>query len=388
MAKITKCYNWRHKLNAEGKGSIDIRISKGKERKYFPTGYLIEPKFWDGKKNEVKKSHPHFQQINQKLNQWVYQFEQKEIELITKGKSYTVQDIIASETAAEKQSFPEWCNKVIKERRSIVSDKHKSLYRLVVKEVVTLKKTENFKVRDIDLDFLYKFQNYLIGKNLNSKTVNKHLQMLSMFINEAVKTGILKPSENCFLDFKYLKEVDTERLIPTTEEIKRLETQDLSNNRILDQVRDMFVFNCYIGLRNADLFALTHENVSIENGETIIHLIENKTNKPNYRNLNVLGYGKGLKILDKYKNADPILLFPKLSDKQIRDGVVMLRTIINARLPWTFYGSRHYCLSDLASHGVPSNEVQRFANHSDLKTTEHYYHSLSLDSHLRERFKR
>lgn len=386
MAKITKCYNWRHKLNSEGKGSIDIRISKGKERKYFPTGYLIEPKFWDDKKNEVKKTHPHFQQINQKLNQWVYQFEQKEIELINRGKSYTVQDFF--ETAAEKQNFTDWCNKIINERRSIVSDKHKSLYRLVVKEVVTLKKTDNFRIRDIDLDFLYKFQKFLISKNLNSKTVNKHLQMLSMFVHEAIKTGILKPSENCFLDFKYLKEVDTERLIPSTDEVARLEKQDLSNNRILDQVRDMFVFNCYIGLRNGDLCGLKHENITIENGETIIRLIEHKTNKLACRNVSILGYGKGLKILEKYKNADPVLLFPKLSDKQIRDGVVMLRTLINARLPFTFYGSRHYCISDLASHGVPSNEVQRFANHSNLKTTEHYYHSLSLDSHLRERFKR
>ena len=68
MAKITKCYNYRNKLNAEGKAQIVIRISVGKEKKYFNTGYWIEPHFWDEKKAEVKKTYPNFQKINQRLN--------------------------------------------------------------------------------------------------------------------------------------------------------------------------------------------------------------------------------------------------------------------------------------------------------------------------------
>ncbi len=39
MSRITKCYNWRNKLNADGRAAIDIRITKGKDRKYVPTGY-------------------------------------------------------------------------------------------------------------------------------------------------------------------------------------------------------------------------------------------------------------------------------------------------------------------------------------------------------------
>jgi hypothetical protein len=85
MAKITKCYNYRNKLNAEGKAQIVIRISVGKEKKYFNTGYWIEPHFWDEKKAEVKKTYPNFQKINQRLNGKVAEFQQKEIELINTG---------------------------------------------------------------------------------------------------------------------------------------------------------------------------------------------------------------------------------------------------------------------------------------------------------------
>lgn len=385
MARITKCYNWRNKLNQDGKAPIDIRISKGKARKYVATGYLIEPRHWDANKCEVKKTHPHYATINARLNQIVYQYEQKEIELINSGKAYTLEDFFERDTA--KLTFADFCEKIITERRSGVSDKHKSLFRLVVGEVVALKKTNNFAIRDLDLDFLYRYQNTLRDRDLNNKTNNKRLQTLAMFVNEAIKSGILKPSQNCFLDFKYLKEVDTERAIPSAEDVAKLEHLDLSYNPELRQVRDMFVFNCYVGLRNADLFDLKNENVSIESGEVIIHLIEHKTKKPQCRNVSVLGYGKGVAILHIYKGVDADgYLFPRLPDKKIRDGVVMLRTIIKARQPFTFYGSRHYCLSDLASRNIPSNEVQAFANHSDLRTTEQYYHSLSLDRHLRESF--
>lgn len=67
------------------------------------------------------------------------------------------------------------------------------------------------------------------------------MQMLSMFINEAIKTGILKPSENCFLDYKNLKETDSERLIPTPEDVERLANLNLDYNKNLDLVRDLFI---------------------------------------------------------------------------------------------------------------------------------------------------
>ena len=386
MSTFTKCYNWRNKkLNSNSKAAIEIRISKCKDRKYIPTGYLIEKSYWDEKKHEVKKTHPQAAQINARLNQIIYEYEQKETELISTGKPYSLDDLCKQDTA--RQTFADFCNNVsIEQRRKNVSDKHKSLFRLVINEVLTLKKAKNFTIKDIDISFLYKYQNQLKERNLNSKTINKRLQVLAMFIHDAVSTGVMKPSENPYLDFKYLKEVDTERAIPTPEEVERLENLDLAYNPELQQVRDMFIFNCYMGLRNGDLFNLKYENLITENGDTVLHFTESKTNKPQYRNVSVMFNGKGLKILTIYKGVDSVYLFPTLSDKKIRDGVVMLSNIIKARTPFTFYGSRHYCISYLASHGVPANEVQRFANHSDLRTTQQYFHSLSLDKHIREAF--
>ena len=384
MAKITKCYNYRNKLNAEGKAQIVIRISVGKEKKYFNTGYWIEPHFWDEKKAEVKKTYPNFQKINQRLNGKVAEFQQKEIELINTGKPYSVKDFF--ETPKEKQNFVDWCETVITERRNTVSDKHKSLYRKVIGEVIALKKTENFKIKDLDLDFLYQYQIFLLKKDLDPKTINKRLQMLAMFVNEAIKTGLLKPSENCFLDYKYLKETDKERFMPSKEEVEKLESLDLSYNKELELVRDLFVFNCYVGMRNEDLFSLSYDNLSVENGETILHFVEHKTQKQNIKNVSILGYGKGMKFLEKYKGQDENLLFPRLPDTKIRKHVETLRTVINARLPFTFYGSRHFCLSDLASRGLPINDLQYFAKHSDIRTTQYYLHSQTMDTKLRQIF--
>ena len=135
------------------------------------------------------------------------------------------------------------------------------------------------------------------------------------------------------------------------------------------------------------MFDLTYDNLKIEHGEYIITLIESKTKKLNRRNVSVLGYGKGVKILEKYKGKDEKFLFQKLTDKKIRDGVVMLRTIINAKVPFTFYGSRHFCLSDLASRNIGVNDLQDFAKHSDIRTTQYYLPAQSLDKNLRNAFK-
>lgn len=384
MSRITKCYNWRNKLNADGKAAIDIRIAKGKDRKYIPTGYVIEPRYWDEKKHEVKRSHPQASSINARLNQLVYQYEQREVELINTGKAYSLDDFFEADAA--RQNFEDFCEWIITERRSGVSDKHKSLFRLVISEVVKLKRVRNFTIRDLDLDFLYKYQNSLMARKLNAKTVNKRLQVLAMFVGEAVRSGVMKRSEDCFLDFRYLKETESERYIPTSEEVAALEKLDLSFNEELDLVRDLFVFNCYVGLRNADLLNLTYDNLTETDGDVVISLVERKTKKLNRRLVNVLGFGKGVRILQKYRGRDAVYLFPRLTDKKIRDGVVMLRNIIKAKTPFTFYGSRHYCLTDLGQRGMAAADIKEFAKHSDLRTTQTYLHAQGMDKRLREMF--
>jgi len=70
-----------------------------------------------------------------------------------------------------------------------------------------------------------------------------------------------------------------------------------------------------MGLMNADLLNLTYDNLMVSDGEVVFTLVERKTQQVNHRLVSVLGYGKGVRILQKYKGRDAVYLFPRLTDR-------------------------------------------------------------------------
>jgi site-specific recombinase XerD len=154
-------------------------------------------------------------------------------------------------------------------------------------------KKKRITFEGLDYSFFMEFQNYLIEKKgLNNTTVAKHLSTVKTFINYAKMHGVAVSDK--YRDFKIRKE-SLEVIALTGEEFETLFNMDLSGNRKLDQVRDIFCFACTTGLRYSDMAQL--EWIHIKNDE--IRLTVQKTSEEITIPLNPYSSS----IVEKYKGS-------------------------------------------------------------------------------------
>jgi integrase len=118
---------------------------------------------------------------------------------------------------------------------------------------------------NIDYAFFLEFQNYLINikskrtpNGLGNVTIAKQLSTLKTFLNYARMQGIEVSDK--YKDFKIKKE-SLEVIALTNEEFETIYNFDLTGNKKLDQVRDVFCFSCATGFRYSDLSQLKREHI-------------------------------------------------------------------------------------------------------------------------------
>ena len=169
----------------------------------------------------------------------------------------------------------------------------------------------------INYSFFEAFQNFLLtltkvdkqgnkSKALNNTTIAKQLSTIKTFLNYAKLRGI--NVSDSYKKFK-IKRQQLEVIALTNEEFETLYNYDLSNNKRLRQVRDVFCFACVTGLRFSDLFQLKREHIK----EGVITLTSKKTHVINSLPLN--RYAK--EILSRYK--EQLRPLPVISNQKTND---------------------------------------------------------------------
>lgn len=131
---------------------------------------------------------------------------------------------------------------------------HLKEYELSIKAKVTFE--------TVDLVALKHFQNYLIEViGLNNTSTGKYLSTLKTMLNFARVEYKIKVHQD-YRDFKVNRGAgDHEVIVLTNDELQCIINLDLSDNKRLDKVRDIFVFACTTGLRFSDLEDLKREHI-------------------------------------------------------------------------------------------------------------------------------
>jgi integrase len=149
----------------------------------------------------------------------------------------------------------------------------------------------------IDLKFHQTFTGYLTTeKKLSINFIGKLITTLKVILREAFEMGYNKNTSFSQKRFKSYQ-IDTETIYLTEPEILELKGLDLSGNKRLERVRDLFVIGCYTGLRFSDLSKLSHNHIK----DGIIEIEQTKTKDPVF--IPVRSEVKNL--LDKYTENLP-----------------------------------------------------------------------------------
>ena len=368
MAKFNIIFNRKKQTDNNGLSLIEISVFHEGKRKYKSTGFRVTEKQFDTKTQKVV-NHPKATHINAAISQYITQLQQKEVELLSKMKPYTVGDIVSDDND-KIPTFLEFATKEANDKNT--SYKSKNLYYKVI-ELLKDFAGMDFYFDKITLKFIRDFDKYLYSLNLHQNTVAKRHTIFKMFINAAIRDGYMEVHKNPYLNFQ-IKKIPSVRRALEAEQLAALETLEVPEG--IEIMKDMFLFSCYTGLRYSDMINLKQKDI-VRSGEGVyLNIRELKTKKLKQNiPLHVLFGGKAVAIIEKYYNKLRDNVFQTFTDQHINRCLKVIGMMLKLDFPLTFHCSRHTFGTMLAEKTQDPYLIKELMNHSDLKTSMIYIHS-------------
>jgi len=299
MQKIVfkSVFNRRRVLNKRGVALIQIEAYLNKKRKYFSTNIYIQPNQWDNNRGIII-NHPNKKLLNQMIDNLIADYESIELKLRNQRKDITLKSLKQIILESSSFSFCDFYKKEVTSSSLRENTKNNHLSTLKLLELYK----ENIHIEDIDYDFIYSFESFLMKKKLHLNTIAKHMKHLKKYINIAIDKGYYTAFNSPFKNYQ-IKTLESSHRYLTPEELGILENLSL-DHRPLEWKKslDAFLFCCYTGLRYSDFVSLNNKNIVSFNNEKWLIYRSVKTNVEVRIPIYLIFEGKSLNILSKYKD--------------------------------------------------------------------------------------
>ena len=386
---------------------IRMRVNFASKRIEFTTGYRIDAAKWDADKQRVKNG------CSNKLKQSASEINASLLEYYTKIQSifkrFEVEDImptpeqikeafnalhkpVSDEPKPKKEAllcdffqvfddFVEDCG-----RQNNWTDSTFEKFAAVKNHLTNFREGLTFEF--FDERGLNDYVGYLRDvKEMRNSTIGKQLSFLKWFLRWAFKKGLHQ--NNDYDSYKpKLKSTQKKIIFLTWEELNKLREFEIpAAKQALDRVRDVFLFQCFTGLRYSDVFNLRKSDIKDDH----IEVTTVKTSDSLIIELN--NHSKA--ILDKYKDVafedDKVL--PVITNQKMNDYLKELAELagIDEPVHQTYYrgneridevtpkyallgthaGRRTFICNALAL-GIPPQVVMKWTGHSDYKAMKPY----------------
>ena len=117
-------------------------------------------------------------------------------------------------------------------------------------------------LRQIDADFIRRYEHHLSHEAGNSRnTIAISMKFIAAIVKSMYKDHGLNDSTNPFKKTHYQFEPTTRQCL-LAEEVVRIQGLALSPDSPIYHAREVFIFECYTGLRISDILTLKWENIS------------------------------------------------------------------------------------------------------------------------------
>ena len=386
---------------------IRMRVNFASKRIEFTTGYRIDATKWDADKQRVKNG------CSNKLKQSASEINASLLEYYTEIQSifkrFEVEDVmptpeqikeafnalhkpVSEEPKPKKEALPCDFFQVFDDfvedcgRQNNWTDSTFEKFAAVKNHLTNFREGLTFEF--FDERGLNDYVGYLRDvKKMRNSTIGKQLSFLKWFLRWAYKKGVHQ--NNTYDSYKpKLKSTQKKIIFLTWNELNRLrEFKIPSNKQALERVRDVFLFQCFTGLRYSDVFNLRRSDIKGDH----IEVTTVKTSDSLIIELN--NHSKA--ILDKYKDVafenDKVL--PVITNQKMNDYLKELAEMagIDEPVRQTYYkgneriddvtpkyallgthaGRRTFICNALAL-GIPPQVVMKWTGHSDYKAMKPY----------------
>ena len=386
---------------------IRMRVNFASKRIEFTTGYRIDATKWNADKQRVKNG------CSNKLKQSASEINASLLEYYTEIQSifkrFEVEDVmptpeqikeafnalhkpVSEEPKPKKEALPCDFFQVFDDfvedcgRQNNWTDSTFEKFAAVKNHLTNFREGLTFEF--FDERGLNDYISYLRDvKEMRNTTIGKQLSFLKWFLRWAFKKGVHQ--NNAYDSYKpKLKSTQKKIIFLTWEELNKLREFEIpAAKQALDRVRDVFLFQCFTGLRYSDVFNLRKSDIKGDH----IEVTTVKTSDSLIIELNK--HSKA--ILDKYKDVafedDKVL--PVITNQKMNDYLKELAELagIDEPVRQTYYrgneridevtpkyallgthaGRRTFICNALAL-GIPPQVVMKWTGHSDYKAMKPY----------------
>ena len=258
-----------NKPNSKGECVIYVRYTHDQKSFQVSTGEKVLPQYWDAENEKVRRALRGYTTLNSAIE--AKEDEVKEIANIAKsiGVDPTVdyvKDKLASFKAPSIKAAPEFYalyEKWVEENRGRKVEKFLAQQLSTLNLIREFEGEKGYKITldRIDMAFYNQFTTWLmVEKERTANTVGKHIKHLKSFLNHLTHLGENQNLTFKSKDFKRLN-TKTDIIYLTRQELDKLYEFDLSANKRLERIRDIFIFECGTGLRYSDIQNLKPENI-------------------------------------------------------------------------------------------------------------------------------
>ena len=367
-------FNRKKRLNKRGMALVQVEAYLNRKKMYFSTKIYLKPEQWDAKRKMVK-NHPNANVLNRMLYENIAAIEQTELGLWQQGKSISLDLLFISidKPLCNGRAFLTFFKEEIANSSLKESTRQNHLS--------TLELLQEFKKEvlftDLTFEFVSSFDNYLQSKGYHLNTIAKHMKHLKRYINVAINKEYMDIQKYAFRKYK-IKSIEGSHTHLAPEELHKFENLQLTGRYTrLQKTKDAFLFCCYAGLRYSDFTNLTSANIVEFHQETWIIYKSVKTGMEVRLPLYLLFEGKGIQILQRYK--DDLNSFFKLKDNSnINKELNILAGLAKIDKRVSFHTARHTNATLLLYNGANITTVQKLLGHKSVKTTQVYANIMDI----------
>ena len=356
-------YNRKKKLNAQGKALLQVEAYLEKRKIYFSTHIYLSPEQWD---NMICK-HPHAEELNYQVKEFLIQLESKELSLWKEGKVITLERLKEEFGFKKDKSFLDFILKDITDSPYKQSTKQN----LLSTHALLTKFKDNINFKELTTEFVFDFERFLFGSNLQTNTVAKHMKHFKTFVNLAIDKGYLTLNDYPFRRYR-IKTLKSKHTFLLPDELEKLESLELTGKSVTYRHSlEAFLFCCYTGLRYSDFTQLSEKNIIfIENRPWIIFTTI-KTGAEVRLPLALLFGGKGWKLLRKHqKHLNEF--FNLKANSTVNKDLIRIGKLAGIQKHFSFHSARHTNATLLIYKGVNITTVQKLLGHRNVSTTQIY----------------
>jgi integrase len=303
----------RKKLNSKGEAPVYAQYTHHSKSVLIATGKKIEPRYWDDESGRAKR-HENAATLNKFFNTRENQILRVATELEEADNEPTVDRVKAKLTQVKREKLPETelTRSIIFQWKEYIDNKGTSLaprtlqnqkHSMEALKVFLLeKKKDSISPERFSLTNIMEFERTMRDKEYSPNTIAKYKKNFKAFLKFYVRLG---GNLGFNLEDLRYKESPGIKVSLTQDELDKLEGFPLKDRKA--EIRDLFVLQCYTGLRISDLKRLD-QNITGNK----IKIIAQKTGAE----IEIPISPKIRQILERYNYS-----LPKVPDQKINEGI-------------------------------------------------------------------